>query len=63
MAKKIKQFVLTCVESKEYCKTGATVHKLGGLGYRIENVEGSPKVTAIVPLDPELVEYEIIVRK
>lgn len=63
MAKKIKQFVLTCAESKEYCKTGATVHKYGGLGYGISNVGGVPTVTAILPLDPDAVEYEIIVRK
>lgn len=63
MAKKIKQFVLTCAESKEYCKTGSTVHKYGGLGYGITNIDGKPMVTEIVPLDPDAVEYEIIVRK
>lgn len=63
MAKKIKQFVLTCAESKEYNKTGATVHNYGGLGYKIKNIDGAPAVVEIVPLDPDAVEYEIIVRK
>ena len=63
MAKKVKQFVLTCEESKQYKKTGKTVHAYGGLGYTIENIDSVPTVTSIVPLDPSLVEFEIIVRR
>lgn len=60
---KIRQFVLTCAESKEYNKTGRTVHGFAGVGYVIENVDGEPKVTALTMLDPEKVEYEIVIRK
>lgn len=63
MAKKIKQFVLTCAESKEYNKCGTTMHAYGGLGYHITNVDGVPTVTSITPLDPDAVEYEVIVRR
>ena len=57
-----KQFVLTCVESKEFREKGETLHKYGGLGYVIVADEhGQPKVARIVPLDS--VEYEIIVRR
>lgn len=58
---KEKQFVLTCVESKEYRTTGETIHAYGGIGYKIKNVDGQPQVVALVPLAS--VEYEIIVRK
>lgn len=58
---KEKQFVLTVKESKELRANGKTIHAYGGIGYVVEFVEGSPMVTALVPLAS--VEYEIIVRK
>lgn len=58
---KFKQFVLTMKESKELREKGKTIHAYGGIGYVIEFVEGSPRVTSLVPLDS--VEYEIIVRR
>lgn len=58
---KIKQFVLTCKESKDLKATGKTVHNYGGIGYVIEMVDNAPKVTALVP--SESCEYEIIVRR
>ena len=58
---KIKQFVLTCKESKEFRETGKTIHAYGGIGYVITSVDGVPSVTSLVPLAE--VEYEIVVRR
>ena len=60
---KIVQFVLTCVESKQYRETGRCVHSYGGIGYSIENHDGKPCVVGLVMLDPSKVDYEIIVRR
>ena len=61
---KVRQFVLTCKESKEYRDTGKTVHAYGGIGYTIEMSDtGAPVVTGLELLDKNAVEFEIIVRR
>lgn len=55
------QIILTGKQSKELLKEGKTIYPRAKVGYVIEMVNGSPKVTALLPLDE--VSYEVIIRK
>lgn len=66
MEKQVKQFVLTCIESKEYKAKGKCAHSYGGFLYMIENIDGVPTVVDITADTSKLMEkfdYEIIVRR
>lgn len=66
MEKQVKQFVLTCIESKEFKAKGECDHSYGGFLYHIENVDGVPTVTNITADTSKLMDkfdYEIVVRR
>lgn len=59
-----KQIILSCIESKNYNKTGIGSYVCGDFEYHVENVNGEPKVTSItIPSDYNLDEIQVIVRK
>ena len=59
-----KQIILSCIESKNYNKTGIGSYVCGDFEYHVENVNGEPKVTSVtIPSDFNLDEIQVIIRK
>lgn len=58
------QIILSCIESKNYNKTGMASYTCGDFEYHVENINGQPKVTSVtIPSDFNLDDIAVIVRK